>query len=236
MSDHTNIVRLKAVNQALCGLLEQDFAFVGGAVVSLYADRFAEEVRPTDDVDVLVEVYTRIEYTRLEERLRQLGFRLDTSAKFVGRFIIQNLIVDFMPLEEKVLGFNNLWYKDGLKHAKATMLDERNTIKIFTAPYFLASKIEAFKSRGKNKRGQYDGRFSTDFEDIIFVLTNRNAIWQEIEQSESKLKSYFIFEFTKLIENADFEEWIDAHTGYGVSAAQAIILPSIRRFLAVPGK
>lgn len=50
MSNHTNIVRLRAVNQALSGLLGQAFVFVGGAVVSLYADRLAEEVCPTESV------------------------------------------------------------------------------------------------------------------------------------------------------------------------------------------
>ena len=231
MSDHTNIIRLKAVNQALSGLLGQEFVFVGGAVVSLYADRLAEEVRPTEDVDVLVEVYTRIDYTRIEERLRQLGFKHDTSSKFVGRFIMENLIVDFMPMEEDVLGFNNRWYIDGFKSAQAVFLDERNTIKIFAAPYFLAAKIEAFKSRGKNARGDYDGRGSTDFEDIVFVLVNRSAIWEEMEQSESGLKSYLQTEFTSLLDNPDFEEWIDAHSSYGSPAAQAIVLPYARRFI-----
>ncbi len=54
MSHRTSITRIKAVNNAL-GDLKDRFVFVGGATVSLYADRMAEELRPTDDVDVLVE-------------------------------------------------------------------------------------------------------------------------------------------------------------------------------------
>lgn len=43
MSHHINIVRIKAISNILSAL-KQDFVFVGGAVVSLYVDRLAEEV------------------------------------------------------------------------------------------------------------------------------------------------------------------------------------------------
>jgi hypothetical protein len=54
---HENLVRIKAVHQALKGL-EQDYVFVGGATVSLYATSpdLATEIRPTDDVDIVVEL------------------------------------------------------------------------------------------------------------------------------------------------------------------------------------
>lgn len=48
MSLHQNIIRIKAVYNAL-EELENDVVFVGGATVALYADRPASEVRPTDD-------------------------------------------------------------------------------------------------------------------------------------------------------------------------------------------
>ena len=55
MSNHTNIVRIKAVNNALQELRDY-VVFVGGATISLYADRPIHEVRPTDDIDVIVEI------------------------------------------------------------------------------------------------------------------------------------------------------------------------------------
>ena len=84
MGHKTNIQRIKTVNEAL-GDLKENFVFVGGATVSLYADRMTEEVRPTDDVDVLVEIWSRWDYAALEEKLRQTGFVIDTNAKFIGR-------------------------------------------------------------------------------------------------------------------------------------------------------
>ena len=54
---HENLVRLKAVHHLLAGLGQQ-YVFVGGATVSLYATDagLADEVRPTDDVDVVIEL------------------------------------------------------------------------------------------------------------------------------------------------------------------------------------
>ena len=184
MSHSTNITRIKAVNNAL-GELRKDTVFVGGATVSLYADRMTEEVRPTDDIDILVELWSRWDYAALEEKLRQLGFTNDTTAKFVGRYIIEGVIVDLMPVSEDILGFSNIWYADGFKAAIEKEIDEFHTVKIFPAPYFIASKIEAFKNRGKA-----DGRSSTDFEDIIFVLENRNSIWDEMENTNKMLGNY----------------------------------------------
>lgn len=111
------------------------------------------------------------------------------------------------------------------------IVDDQTTIKLFTAPYFLATKLEAFKARGKNSDGQYDGRVSPDFEDIVFLLVNRRNIWTEIAETNEILKEYLKEEFTLLLENPYFEEWIDAHTGYTSPAAQAIVLPQVRRFI-----
>lgn len=230
MNHDINIFRLKAVNKALANFSEE-FVFVGGAVLSLYADRIAEEIRETEDVDVAVKIYTIISFVQMEEQLRSIGFQPDPTSKFVGRYIIRNLVVDFMPLDEKVLGFKNKWYEEGMKYAVTVALDKTNFIKIFSAPYFVAAKLEAFKNRGRNLQGEIDGRTSTDFEDFIFVIVNRESIWLEMSQAEENLKMYLQVEFSELLNNPYFEEWIDAHTGYVSPAAQVIILPRAKKFI-----
>lgn len=227
MSHRTNITRIKAVNNAL-GELKNRVAFVGGATVSLYADRMAEEVRPTDDIDILVELWSRWEYAELEDKLRQLGFKNDKTAKFVGRYIIDGVLVDLMPTAAGILGFSNIWYAEGFNAAVEYNIDEYNTVKIFPATYFIASKIEAFKNRGKE-----DGRLSTDFEDIIFVMENRDAIWDEMDQAQSPLRDYLILEFNTLLKNQYFEEWINAHTGFNSPSAAGFILSSLREFVKI---
>ena len=62
-----------------------DVVFVGGATVSLYADRPAVETRPTDDIDIMVEVADYGEYGHIEEKLRNKGFANDYKEAFKGR-------------------------------------------------------------------------------------------------------------------------------------------------------
>lgn len=163
MSHHQNIMRIKAVYNAL-EELATTVVFVGGATVSLYADRITGEVRPTDDVDIVVEMMNYHAYSLIEEKLRQKGFVNDTSSGVICRYKIQGIIVDIMPVEENTLGFTNKSYKEGYATANYYKIDNEHTIKIFQAPLFLASKFEAFNSRGRN-----DGRGSSDFEDIVFI-------------------------------------------------------------------
>ena len=160
-----NRFRLRIVAQLLAGL-EQEVVFVGGATVSLYVDSpTAIDVRPTDDVDVVVELATYGSFSALETRLRQLGFQNDMMSGVICRYQVQGITVDIMPTDPSVLGFSNRWYTDGFRNAMLYDLDETVTIRLFTLPYFVASKWEACKGRGGD-----DLRWSTDFEDIIFVL------------------------------------------------------------------
>src|SRR5215204_6006107 len=108
MSHKINITRIKAVSNAL-GELKDKVVFVGGATVSLYVDRVAPESRPTDDVDVLIEIGTRWDFAAVEEQLRKMGFQNDSSSKFLGRYLLPGIIVDIMPTDEKILGFSNIW-------------------------------------------------------------------------------------------------------------------------------
>ncbi|MDQ1085576.1 hypothetical protein [Siphonobacter sp. SORGH_AS_1065] len=72
MSHQQNITRIKAVYLAL-EELGDEVLFVGGATVSLYKDRPAEEIRPTNDVDILIELAHCNEYATIEEKLRKKG-------------------------------------------------------------------------------------------------------------------------------------------------------------------
>ena len=68
MSHHTNTVRIKAVANAL-GNLNEKIVFVGGATISLYPDRQVFEIRPTDDVDVIIEILNYQNRIALEGKL-----------------------------------------------------------------------------------------------------------------------------------------------------------------------
>lgn len=218
MSQRQNLARIKAVYKAL-GSLQNKVVFVGGATVALYADRPAAEVRPTDDIDLVIERWTRVAYAQVEETLRQRGFEHDTESGIICRFRIDGVVVDLMPVAQEILGFANRWYAAGIQKAVTSEIDEECRIKLFSAPYFLAAKLEAFNNRGRN-----DGRTSADFEDIVYLLNYRNAIWKEMESAESEVLSYLRDEFRKLLQNPYLEEWIAAHLEF---SEQANLIPII---------
>jgi predicted nucleotidyltransferase len=225
VSHQTNITRIRAVSNAL-GELRNEVVFIGGAAVSLYADRVATEVRPTDDVDILLEIATRTHYAQIEERLRAAGFKNDITAKFIGRYLLEGFVVDVMPLDESILGFLNRWYKEGYRTAIEYSIDDQHPIRIFTAPYFIASKLEAF-----NARGNGDGRTSTDFEDIVFVLENRRSIWQEMMDADETVQAFLLNEFKALQANRYIREWIDGHSSAYSSPGSAFILSDMDKFI-----
>jgi len=64
-----------------------EVAFVGGATVALWlTDPAGPKPRVTKDVDVVVEVATRVAWYRFEERLRAHGLRNDTSSPVICRW------------------------------------------------------------------------------------------------------------------------------------------------------
>lgn len=214
---HENLVRIKAVNQVLKGL-DHDFVFVGGATVSLYAtdSALASEVRPTDDVDVVVELAGYRGYSGLDEKLREIGFANDVTSKVICRYRLKGLIVDVMPTTPDIIGFSNMWYPEAFDNSIEVALDDETTIKCFSLPYFLASKWEAFKSRGAN-----DYRTSKDFEDIVYVLENVDDFEEQMAVAPEHLKAYFHDSFKEIIHTDAFEEGLYAHLSGGYSGVDA---------------
>lgn len=225
MSRLENSLRIKAVATALQELVDR-VVFVGGATVSLYADREAEEVRPTDDVDILIELVSYKDYAAIEEKLREKGFANDMESKVICRYKIQGIIVDVMPTSEVPLGFSNRWYIPGFRSAIKHQLSDETEVRILAPEYFLATKLEAFKNRGKG-----DGRTSTDFEDIIFFLNNRSVIWDELANTTPPLSDYLKESLSELLQNKYIDEWIGSHLDYSEQERLEYILSSFQEFI-----
>lgn len=130
MTHQTNITRIKAVANAL-DLLKEKVVFVGGATISLYPDKGRQvfEVRPTEDVDVIIEILNYKNRTELEKKLRSIGFSNDIESGVICRYKIEGIIVDIMPTDDTSIGFNNKWYSDGFNYAIDKMIDEGFTEK-----------------------------------------------------------------------------------------------------------
>lgn len=204
--------------------LKEKVVFVGGATISLYPDRPVLDARPTDDVDVIIEILNYTDRAELEDKLRSIGFSHDIESGVICRYRIQGIIVDIMPTNDPSIGFNNCWYPEGFENAINYDIDDQNTVQILSAPYFIATKLEAHKDRGQN-----DGRTSQDFEDIIYILENRETIWDEINSSSDNLKLYLQTEFRNLLRNPNIFEWIDCHVERGNPPASYFIMEALKK-------
>lgn len=227
MSRQVNIARIKTVAHALQDL-NQKVVFVGGATVALYADNpAAPEARPTDDVDVVVELTSYGGYAGLEEQLRRLGFSNDSTSNIICRFQVRGITVDVMPTQPHIIGFNNQWYPEGFARAVTLTLD-RQEINVFPLPYFLATKLEAFKSRG-----HHDYRTSSDFEDIVYVFENNTGLSGHLAQTTGALRQYLKVQFARLVTDPDFEEGLYSHLEpFHAKASSTEIIKILRRFIS----
>jgi predicted nucleotidyltransferase len=181
-----NIQMITTVAKRL-GNLREKVVFVGGCATGLFiTDTAMPEVRVTKDVDVIIDIATRMEYSRLEADIRSKGFRNDISEDApLCRWPVNDIKVDVMPTQEDILGFSNHWYLPAIENANYVQLEKELAIKLVTPPYFLATKIEAFKGRGEG-----DYMASHDMEDIITVLDGRREIVDEIKSSPDELKTF----------------------------------------------
>ena len=225
---NSNLEQLIATAALLRPMLG-DLVFVGGAVTSLLVtDEGAGTPRTTLDVDAIAEITSYAEYAAFGERLRALGFSEDTSeGSPLCRWVHSGTILDVMPLDEKILGFSNRWYRAAMEAATKHHLFQELEIRIVTAPYFLATKIEAFKGRGGGDFGA-----SHDLEDLIFVVDGRSTIVEEVQTETPLLREYLRAEITKLLATPGF---IDALPGYLLpdAASQARMGAVLRRLKMV---
>jgi predicted nucleotidyltransferase len=221
-----NLERLKLVAIRLGPLLER-VVFVGGCVTGLLiTDEAVEDVRPTDDVDFIVEVASKAEYAKLEKELRKLGFRQDPfEAGNICRWQIENVLIDVMPTDASILNFGNQWYGPAIENAQTLDLAPELACQVITSPYFIATKMEAFLNRG-----QSDYLTSHDMEDIITVIDGRPELVDEIRASSKELRSYLAEKFGFELDEGELEDALPGYLNTDVSSQARIqfILPRIK--------
>jgi hypothetical protein len=135
---------------------------------------------------VIAEIVTYADYIAFSERLRKAHFTEDEGENpLTCRWHNGGLTLDVLALSKEVLGFTNIWYESALKHAFSVTLPSGQSIRVITAPYFLGTKMEAFKGRGK-----MDFQASHDLEDFVAVIEGRETLLQEIAASPQPLRQY----------------------------------------------
>jgi hypothetical protein len=188
--------------------LLRDVAFLGAAAMPLWiSEPAAPTSRPTRDVDVIVEVVSLVGYYQLGEELRQRDFGENPDAKQICAWMHQpsGLPVDVMPTDEAILGFSNRWYSDALCVAANVALPSGTVIRAVTPPYLLATKLGAFRGRGKTQNGDPDYLGSRDFGDIVALIDGRAEIVGEVRAADRRLRKYIAEEFSEMQNDFRFE-------------------------------
>jgi hypothetical protein len=181
-------------------------------------------------VDAIAEISSYAAYADFSERLHRCGFREDTTEGApICRWRQNKTILDVMPLDPKILGFSNLWYKPALDSAVVHQLETDLRVRVVTAVYFCATKLEAFAGRGKN-----DYQSSHDLEDLMAVLDGRVELVEEIHAGAADVRAYIAAETRKLLA---IREFLDALPGYLLpdQASQArvsILLERLKKIAA----
>jgi len=205
-----NVQLVEVVARAL-GELCDDLVFVGGCAAGLLCTSpQAPPPRVTYDVDVIAEVAALSGYHALEKQFEARGFAHDMSPDApICRWRIGHVAVDLMPSDERMLGFSNRWYAAAIATASEMVLPSGTRIRLISAPAFLATKFEAFATRGGG-----DLLSSHDFEDIINVLDGRPGVENEIAGAEGELAAYLADRFGDVARHPDFENTLPGLVTY----------------------
>lgn len=203
------------------GDLNNEAVYVGGAVVSLYVnDPAAPDVRPTDDVDITLEITSVGKLEELRQQLTKKGFRQSPKDDVICRFRYDDILVDVMATRPVGWAPANPWFEPGFDHLQEIDIDGIS-IKILSLSFYLASKISAFRGRAK------DPRTSHDLEDITYVLDNRTDLADEIIQAPKDVLDFLIEEFEQMLGDSTITEAIQANLEYSIQT---------ERFAMIEGK
>ncbi|MBB3956041.1 hypothetical protein [Novosphingobium sediminicola] len=199
------LAMLETVAEALGDDLCRKMVFVGGCSTAvLITDEITlQEVRATDDVDLIVALTGMAQWMQLQETLGTKGFTVSGEDEVICRMRLGNLKVDFMPDDPDILGFSNRWYKEGISTAIKYALPSGRVIKHLTSPLFLATKLEAYAGRGQN-----DPLGSHDLEDIINVVDGRAELLSEVQAAKGNVRTYLSEQFQALLQHFDFDNFL----------------------------
>lgn len=211
-------------------------AFVGGCTTALLVTdtRLRDEARATDDVDVMIHVLGLAGWYVMQESLRAQGFEQSADDEVICRMRLPrsgqaSLIVDFMPDDEKILGFGNRWYSQALATAVTYRLPNGTVIRVVSPPYFMATKLEAWKGRGRN-----DLLASRDIDDLFLLVQGRQELISEMEQAEESLREFVAAELLVLSRHPDFNYAVQSHS-VGVASRESLFVARLKALVALGG-
>lgn len=161
--------------------------FVGSAILDLYADDpAAPENRPAKDIDCVIRAEALLDVLNWEKFLVQRGFvREFPEERIPVRWLYKGISVHLIPGTPDLAGFSNRWYEEAVFHAQTRQISPELRIRLFSPAYYLATKMEAFRNRGRRSF-----RLSSDFADMVYLLAWRKDILTDIDQAFYGVRDY----------------------------------------------
>jgi len=220
---------LQNVARALGPLLE-DVVFVGGTIPSLLiTDAASPPVRPTKDVDLIVDSESHHAHAEFERKLRARGFQMQPPP--VCRYGIDDILVDVMTTTAAAMGFSDRWYAEAFATAVPMPLPDGTIVRVIRAPLFIVTKLSAWRDRGN---GDY---FAQDLEDILAVIDGRDSLVDEVRESSPDVRRFLAREFASLLATDQFLDAVPGHLGGdAVAYERARRAETIMRAIVVAGE
>jgi len=182
-----------------------DPVFTGGSVVGLLiTDPAAPSPSRTKDIDVVLEIAGYGEFSAMEQILRQAGFTQDWSEDmplFAWRW--RGIRVDFLPHKPTDMMVTNRWFPYLVAESERIEVLQGRFAWIASAPCFIATKLEAFFSRGNG-----DHLMSKDIEDILAVVDGREEILEEMKFSAPDVGGFVRASIAGLLDDGRFMECV----------------------------
>jgi hypothetical protein len=176
--------------------------FTGGAIVGLLlSDPAARPPSKTKDIDLVLEIAGYHEFAALEQILRRSGFSQNPLENMpVVAWYWKSIRVDILPDKPmEMMSKTNRWFPHLMAEAERVEVTEKKFAWVASAPCFIATKLEAFRSRGK---GNY--LESKDIEDVIAVVDGREELAAELENAQPEIRQFLKSEFRMLLDIDDF--------------------------------
>jgi predicted nucleotidyltransferase len=210
------------------GELNKEVAFVGGSVVGIYADDLAaDDVRPTKDIDITLQIASLSKLEILRAELTNKGFKQQMDEDVICRFVYDDTLVDVMATQAIGWAPANQWFAPGFEHLISVEIGQ-TTIRLLSLPYFLATKFDAHTGRGAS-----DPRTSKDFEDITYLLDYVSDLEEQILAAPNDVKTYLIEQFNAILTDSAKQEAILAQLPYSIQMERfAIIMDKLHTIQA----
>ncbi|MDD4737096.1 MAG: hypothetical protein PHP44_13445 [Kiritimatiellae bacterium] len=174
------------------------FALIGGSALPYLLDP-AYIHRPTNDVDVVVEVTTRMAYSNVERKLERAGFHHDMAGGPRCRWLLDDITVDVLPTSPNAAEFGSVWFEEAMSALESVTARDETEFHVIGPAHLLAAKLDAFFDRGVG-----DFQQSKDLEDIVSLVEGCSRLFPALEIGSVALRRHVSGRIQHILASPDF--------------------------------